>query len=96
MRSSAQRLQRRQFPPLSRVPFIEAKRLGKACVYDLPSLYYPAWEKIQAELSRKYSDWMPSHNSKPIYLSETLVLPRHLLLEERGITPSTIDHNKRL
>ena len=42
-------------------PFIEAKRLGKACVYDLPTCYYPAWEKIQAELSRKYSDWMPSN-----------------------------------
>jgi glycosyltransferase involved in cell wall biosynthesis len=41
-------------------PFVEAKRLGKACVYDLPTCYYPAWEKIQAELSRKYSDWMPS------------------------------------
>src|SRR5262249_39315347 len=39
---------------------MEAKRLGKACVYDLASCYYPAWEKIQAELIRKYSDWMPS------------------------------------
>ena len=44
-------------------PFIEAKRLGKACVYDLPTCYYPAWEKIQAELSRKYSEWMPSNGS---------------------------------
>src|SRR5262249_31848208 len=41
--------------------FVEAKRLGKACVYDLPSCYYPAWERIQAELSGKYSDWMPSN-----------------------------------
>jgi len=41
-------------------PFIEAKRLGKACLYDLPTCYYPAWEKIRAELSQKYSDWMPS------------------------------------
>jgi glycosyltransferase involved in cell wall biosynthesis len=116
LRPSAERLERRQFPPLSHVPkvqgrvgeiyrllmralvlsgypsdqanrwlmrtmarechrstvtavhayedcslwqFIEAKRLGKACVYDLPTCYYPAWEKIQTELSRKYSDWMP-------------------------------------
>ena len=43
-------------------PFIEAKRLGKACVYDLPTCYYPAWEKIQTELSQKYSDWMPSNS----------------------------------
>jgi alpha-maltose-1-phosphate synthase len=47
--------------------FIEAKRLGKACVYDLPSCYYPAWETIQAELSRKYSDWMPSSGSPAAY-----------------------------
>jgi alpha-maltose-1-phosphate synthase len=40
-------------------PFMEAKRLGKACVYDLPSCYYPAWEKLQTELRQKYSDWMP-------------------------------------
>jgi glycosyltransferase involved in cell wall biosynthesis len=44
-------------------PFIEAKRLGKACVYDLPTCYYPAWEKIQAELSRTYSEWIPSHGA---------------------------------
>jgi glycosyltransferase involved in cell wall biosynthesis len=43
-------------------PFIEAKRLGKACVYDLPTCYYPAWEKTQAELIRKYTDWMPSES----------------------------------
>jgi alpha-maltose-1-phosphate synthase len=42
-------------------PFIEAKRLNKACVYDLPSPFYPPWEKVQVELSRKYSDWMPSN-----------------------------------
>jgi glycosyltransferase involved in cell wall biosynthesis len=40
-------------------PFIEAKRLGKACIYDLPTCYYPAWETTQAELRRKYPDWMP-------------------------------------
>ena len=45
-------------------PFLEAKRLGKACVYDLPTCYYPAWEKIQTELSRKYSDWMPANGSR--------------------------------
>jgi alpha-maltose-1-phosphate synthase len=48
-------------------PFIEAKRLGKACIYDLPTCYYPTWEKIHAELSRKYSDWMPSNGSPAGY-----------------------------
>ena len=46
---------------------MEAKRLGKACVYDLPTCYYPAWEKIQAELGRKYSEWIPSNGSPPAH-----------------------------
>src|SRR6266446_107586 len=41
--------------------FMEAKRLGKACVYDMPTCYYPAWEKAQAELRRTYSGWDPSN-----------------------------------
>jgi glycosyltransferase involved in cell wall biosynthesis len=40
--------------------FMEAKRLGKACIYDLPIGYYPAWEKTQADLARAYADWVPS------------------------------------
>jgi glycosyltransferase involved in cell wall biosynthesis len=48
-------------------PFIEAKRLAKACVYDLPTCYYPAWERIQAELSRKYSEWIPPNGSSPAH-----------------------------
>ena len=32
--------------------FVEAKRLGKACIYDMPIGYYPAWEQTQAELGR--------------------------------------------
>ena len=125
LRPSAQRLERRQFPPLSHVPkvqdramevgrlvtraagwggdrplyqanrwlmramarqcrrptvtavhsyedcslwqFTEAKRLGKPCIYDMPTCYYPAWEKIQAELSRQYYDWMPSNCLSPLY-----------------------------
>jgi starch synthase len=47
--------------------FIEAKRLGKACIYDMPTCYYPTWEKIQADLSRQYSDWMPSDYSSAGY-----------------------------
>src|SRR6266446_4897318 len=39
--------------------FLEARRLCKACVYDMPMCYYPAWEKTKAELYRKYPDWLP-------------------------------------
>jgi alpha-maltose-1-phosphate synthase len=39
--------------------FEEAKRRGKACIYDMPIGYYPAWEQTQAELVKKYADWLP-------------------------------------
>lgn len=39
--------------------FQAAKKQGKACIYDLPIGYYPAWEQKQAELVRNYSDWLP-------------------------------------
>lgn len=41
-------------------PFTEAKRLGKACIYDMPTCYYSAWERTRVELSRTYSGWIPS------------------------------------
>jgi glycosyltransferase involved in cell wall biosynthesis len=39
--------------------FLEAKKLGKACVYDMPIGYYPAWEKIQSDLAQQHVDWLP-------------------------------------
>jgi starch synthase len=39
--------------------FQEATRLGKACIYDMPTGYYPALEKTQAELARQFVDWRP-------------------------------------
>ena len=40
--------------------FEEARRLGKACLYDMPIGYYPAWEQTQAKLARAYADWLPA------------------------------------
>jgi len=40
--------------------FQEAKRLGKACIYDMPIGYYPAWTHTQAELAQKFVDWLPT------------------------------------
>jgi len=40
--------------------FVAAKRLGKACIYDLPIGYYPAWENAQEKLTRQYADWLPA------------------------------------
>jgi glycosyltransferase involved in cell wall biosynthesis len=46
--------------------FAEAKRLGKACVYDMPIGYYPAWERTQTELAKKYADWLPVRASPEV------------------------------
>ena len=43
----------------SLLQFREAKRRGKACIYDMPIGYYPAWEQTEAELVRRYADWLP-------------------------------------
>jgi len=40
--------------------FDEAKRVGKACIYDMPIGYYPAWEQTQELLAQRYSDWLPA------------------------------------
>jgi glycosyltransferase involved in cell wall biosynthesis len=40
--------------------FQEAKRRGKACIYDMPIGYYGWWQKKEAELAKKYRDWLPS------------------------------------
>ena len=39
--------------------FEEAKRLGKACIYDMPIGYYSAWEQKQTELAKRYVNWLP-------------------------------------
>lgn len=39
--------------------FQEAKRRGKACIYDMPIGYYGWWQKKEAELAKKYRDWLP-------------------------------------
>jgi glycosyltransferase involved in cell wall biosynthesis len=45
--------------------FVKAKRLGKACIYDMPIGYYPAWERAQTALMKKYADWLPAGGLSP-------------------------------
>ena len=39
--------------------FEAAKRQGKACIYDMPIGYYGWWQKKEADLGKKYRDWLP-------------------------------------
>jgi starch synthase len=43
----------------SLLQFHEAKKRGKACIYDMPIGYYPAWEETQNRLVAEFSDWLP-------------------------------------
>jgi len=43
----------------SLLQFEEAKRLGKACIYDMPIGYYPAWKETENSLAKKFADWLP-------------------------------------
>jgi glycosyltransferase involved in cell wall biosynthesis len=40
--------------------FQEAKRLGKASIYDMPIGYYPWWDEKQKQLARDFVDWVPA------------------------------------
>jgi starch synthase len=56
--------------------FMQAKRLGKACIYDMPICYYPAREKALMELQRKYPNWIPA-NWSPTTNDRLLEQKRH-------------------
>lgn len=40
--------------------FEAARKLGKACIYDMPIGYYPWWDEKQKQLARDYADWVPA------------------------------------
>jgi alpha-maltose-1-phosphate synthase len=69
--------------------FVEAKRLGKACIYDMPIGYYPAWEETQRDLATKFTEWLP--DSGPSHIK--YVRPRQkrdeMELADLVLVPST-------
>ncbi|MEO8276031.1 MAG: glycosyltransferase family 4 protein [Thermoanaerobaculia bacterium] len=69
--------------------FEEAKRLGKACIYDLPIGYYPAWEATQRELARTYSDWLPARGLSASRHVRPLQKLREMELADLVIAPSS-------
>lgn len=40
-------------------PFEAAKRRGKACIYDMPTVYYEAWKEAERGLTVRFADWLP-------------------------------------
>ncbi len=69
--------------------FEEAKRLGKACVYDLPIGYYFHWEQKQAELTKQYADWLPRNGLGASRYVRPEQKKRELELADLVLTPSS-------
>lgn len=45
--------------------FEAAGKLGKACIYDMPTCYYPAWEKARLKLASQYPELVPHEAFAP-------------------------------
>lgn len=67
--------------------FEEARRQGKACIYDMPIGYFRAWQKVLSDLGGRYGDWMPSGTTS--YVSHTPVeqKEKELALADLVIVP---------
>src|SRR5262249_22495157 len=71
--------------------FMEAKRLGKACIYDMPICYYAARDEIQSELLRKYANWLPhkwsptAHDMPPEQKRQEMALADLTLVPSRFV-----------
>src|SRR6266481_5748548 len=68
--------------------FMEAKRLGKACVYDMPTCYYAARDKTQSELLRKYPDWLPPNWSPAVHDMPAEQKRQEMTLADLTLVPS--------
>jgi glycosyltransferase involved in cell wall biosynthesis len=69
--------------------FQEAKRLGKACIYDMPIGYYPAWEHTQAELAQKFVDWLPAEGLPSSRYVRTQQKRQEMELADLVLAPSS-------
>ena len=69
--------------------FIEAKHLGKTCVYDMPIGYYAAWERVRADLSRRYADWLPATRPAPNYHAQPEQKRQEMELADLTLVPSS-------
>src|SRR4029450_13820381 len=68
--------------------FMEAKRLGKACIYDMPVSYYLTREKTQAELYQKYFDWLPPNWSPILHDMPAEQKRQEMMLADLTLVPS--------
>jgi starch synthase len=72
----------------SLLSFEEAKRRGKACIYDMPIGYYDAWQQTQQELKRRFVDWLPQDQSATGAFARPEQKRREMALADLVLAPS--------
>lgn len=65
--------------------FEAAKRSGKACLYES---FYPAWETEQADLAKRFSDWLPDGGVPPNPHARPAQKRREMELADLVLAPS--------
>lgn len=73
----------------SLLQFEEGKRLGRACIYDMPIGYYPAWEATQAKLAKQYADWLPDGGLPSVRHVRPAQKRKEMELADLVLVPST-------
>jgi glycosyltransferase involved in cell wall biosynthesis len=59
------------FEDCSLAAFRQAKRRGKACIYDMPIGYFEEWRLIKGKLTEEYEEWVPRGGRQdPIFASD--------------------------
>jgi len=72
--------------------FEEAKRLGKACIYDMPIAYYEAWKDKEKELAKVFADWLPVGGLPSKRFARPEQKKREMELADLVLVPSSFVH----
>jgi alpha-maltose-1-phosphate synthase len=77
----------------SLLQFREAKRVDKACVYDMPIGYYASWDQTRRFLAKRFVEWLPfkwpastpsiqaEQKRKEMSLADAVLAPSTFVLE---------------
>jgi glycosyltransferase involved in cell wall biosynthesis len=69
--------------------FEEARRLGKACIYDMPIGYQPAWQAVRSGLLAKYGNWLPEEGAGEERQARHAQKQREMELADLVLVPCT-------
>jgi glycosyltransferase involved in cell wall biosynthesis len=81
----------------SELQFRQAKRSDKACIYDLPIGYWPAWERTREHLLARFGDWLPpgglpsSRHARPAQKLAEMTLADVVLVPSAFVEATVLD-----